>query len=101
MLVIAYNIDNIGIKAMVKKTAKQTGHTLLEDYKSLIILRGKIQEEEQVQTWKGRKMSRKRDQRRMEQRRKISDGGAMCIAYTKAYRWMEAVKYANVVILTG
>ncbi|XP_052586712.1 spartin isoform X2 [Peromyscus californicus insignis] len=28
----AYNIDNIGIKAMVKKTAKQTGHTLLEDY---------------------------------------------------------------------
>ncbi|EPY82822.1 spartin isoform b [Camelus ferus] len=31
--VTAYNIDNIGIKAMVKKTAKQTGHTLLEDYK--------------------------------------------------------------------
>ncbi|XP_021014184.1 spartin isoform X2 [Mus caroli] len=30
--VTAYNIDNIGIKAMVKKTAKQTGHTLLEDY---------------------------------------------------------------------
>ncbi|XP_036311438.1 spartin isoform X2 [Pipistrellus kuhlii] len=29
----AYNIDNIGIKAMVKKTAKQTGHTILEDYK--------------------------------------------------------------------
>lgn len=29
----AYNIDNIGIKAMVKRTAKQTGHTLLEDYK--------------------------------------------------------------------
>lgn len=28
----AYNIDNIGIKAMVKRTAKQTGHTLLEDY---------------------------------------------------------------------
>uniref|UniRef100_G1PJQ5 Spartin n=1 Tax=Myotis lucifugus TaxID=59463 RepID=G1PJQ5_MYOLU len=31
--VTAYNIDNIGIKAMVKKTAKQTGHTILEDYK--------------------------------------------------------------------
>lgn len=30
--VAAYNIDNIGIKAMVKKTAKQTGHTILEDY---------------------------------------------------------------------
>jgi spartin len=30
--VTAYNIDNIGIKAMVKKTAKQTGQTLLEDY---------------------------------------------------------------------
>lgn len=29
----AYNIENIGIKAMVKKTAKQTGHTILEDYK--------------------------------------------------------------------
>lgn len=29
----AYNIDNIGIKAMVKKTAKQTGQTILEDYK--------------------------------------------------------------------
>ncbi|XP_038203426.1 spartin isoform X2 [Arvicola amphibius] len=28
----AYNIDNIGIKAMVKRTAKQTGHKLLEDY---------------------------------------------------------------------
>ncbi|XP_060047530.1 spartin isoform X2 [Erinaceus europaeus] len=31
--VTAYNIDNIGIKAIVKKTAKQTGHTILEDYK--------------------------------------------------------------------
>ncbi|XP_059936177.1 spartin [Mesoplodon densirostris] len=30
--VTAYNIDNVGIRAMVKKTAKQTGHTLLEDY---------------------------------------------------------------------
>ncbi|XP_066092699.1 spartin isoform X2 [Saccopteryx bilineata] len=29
----AYNIDNIGIKAMVKKTAKETGQTILEDYK--------------------------------------------------------------------
>lgn len=31
--VTACNIDNIGIKAMVKKTAKQTGQTILEDYK--------------------------------------------------------------------
>ncbi|XP_019508731.1 PREDICTED: spartin isoform X2 [Hipposideros armiger] len=31
--VAAYNIDNIGIKAMVKKTAKQTGQTILDDYK--------------------------------------------------------------------
>ncbi|XP_040847441.1 spartin [Ochotona curzoniae] len=30
--VTAYNVNNIGIKAVVKKTAKQTGHTLLEDY---------------------------------------------------------------------
>ncbi|XP_021569222.1 spartin isoform X3 [Carlito syrichta] len=30
--VTAYNINNIGIKAMVKKTATQTGHTILEDY---------------------------------------------------------------------
>uniref|UniRef100_A0A8I4A617 Spartin n=1 Tax=Callithrix jacchus TaxID=9483 RepID=A0A8I4A617_CALJA len=30
--VTAYNINHIGIKAMVKKTATQTGHTLLEDY---------------------------------------------------------------------
>ncbi|KFO33382.1 spartin [Fukomys damarensis] len=30
--VTAYNIDNIGIKAVVKKTAKQTGQKLLEDY---------------------------------------------------------------------
>ncbi|KAM7111114.1 spartin isoform 2-T3 [Molossus nigricans] len=30
--VAAYNIDNLGLKAMVKKTAKQTGHTILEDY---------------------------------------------------------------------
>ncbi|XP_005387743.1 PREDICTED: spartin isoform X2 [Chinchilla lanigera] len=30
--VTAYNIDNIGIKAMVKKTAKHTGQKLLEDY---------------------------------------------------------------------
>ncbi|XP_038617494.1 spartin isoform X1 [Tachyglossus aculeatus] len=31
--VTAFNIDNIGIKAMVKKTAKQTGHAILEEYK--------------------------------------------------------------------
>ncbi|XP_054442537.1 spartin isoform X2 [Pteronotus mesoamericanus] len=29
----AYNLDNIGIKAMVKKTAKETGQTILEDYR--------------------------------------------------------------------
>ena len=28
----AYNINSIGIKAMVKRTAKQREHTLLEDY---------------------------------------------------------------------
>uniref|UniRef100_F6SDS3 Spartin n=1 Tax=Equus caballus TaxID=9796 RepID=F6SDS3_HORSE len=43
--VTAYNIDNIGIKAMVKKTAKQTGHTLLEDYKIIDSSKGKNQEE--------------------------------------------------------
>ncbi|XP_015671669.1 spartin [Protobothrops mucrosquamatus] len=31
--VTAFNIDHIGIKAMVKKTAKETGNTLLDDYK--------------------------------------------------------------------
>ncbi|XP_075418860.1 spartin isoform X2 [Tenrec ecaudatus] len=31
--VTAFNINNIGIKAMVKKTAKQTGHTILDEYK--------------------------------------------------------------------
>uniref|UniRef100_K9IZ04 Spartin n=1 Tax=Desmodus rotundus TaxID=9430 RepID=K9IZ04_DESRO len=29
----AYNLDNIGIKAMVKKTAKETGQTILDDYR--------------------------------------------------------------------
>ncbi|KAH0507745.1 Spartin [Microtus ochrogaster] len=29
----AYNIDSTGIKAMVKRMVKQTGHTLLEDYR--------------------------------------------------------------------
>ncbi|XP_006874439.1 PREDICTED: spartin [Chrysochloris asiatica] len=33
--VTAFNVNNIGIKAMVKKTAKQTGHTILEEYKIL------------------------------------------------------------------
>uniref|UniRef100_A0A8D1IGS0 Spartin n=1 Tax=Sus scrofa TaxID=9823 RepID=A0A8D1IGS0_PIG len=41
--VTAYNIDNIGIKAMVKKTAKQTGHTLLEDYKIIDKSKGENQ----------------------------------------------------------
>ncbi|XP_077015153.1 spartin isoform X3 [Tamandua tetradactyla] len=40
----AYNIDNIGVKAMVKKTAKQTGHALLEDYKIVDSSQGKNQE---------------------------------------------------------
>ncbi|XP_064125984.1 spartin isoform X3 [Loxodonta africana] len=39
--VTAYNIDHIGIKAMVKKTAKQTGHTILEDYKIVDSSRGR------------------------------------------------------------
>ncbi|XP_029302972.1 spartin b isoform X1 [Cottoperca gobio] len=29
----AFNVDNLGIKAMVKKTGKQTAHAILEDYK--------------------------------------------------------------------
>ncbi|XP_019385611.1 PREDICTED: spartin isoform X2 [Crocodylus porosus] len=33
--VTAFNIDNIGIKAMVKKTAKETGHAVLDEYKVL------------------------------------------------------------------
>ncbi|XP_036913554.1 spartin isoform X2 [Sturnira hondurensis] len=33
MGVTAYNLDNIGIKAMVKKTAKETGQTILDDYR--------------------------------------------------------------------
>ncbi|XP_022376349.1 spartin isoform X1 [Enhydra lutris kenyoni] len=43
--VTAYNIDNIGIKAMVKKTAKETGQTLLEDYKIVDNSKGRNQEE--------------------------------------------------------
>lgn len=31
--VTAFNIDNLGIKAMVKKTGKQTAVAILEDYK--------------------------------------------------------------------
>uniref|UniRef100_A0A8C9PHQ0 Spartin n=1 Tax=Spermophilus dauricus TaxID=99837 RepID=A0A8C9PHQ0_SPEDA len=40
----AYNIDNIGIKAVVKKTAKQTGQKLLEDYQIPGGSRGESQE---------------------------------------------------------
>ncbi|XP_034063050.1 spartin b isoform X3 [Gymnodraco acuticeps] len=29
----AFNVDNLGIKAIVKKTGKQTAHAILEDYK--------------------------------------------------------------------
>ncbi|XP_042315009.1 spartin isoform X2 [Sceloporus undulatus] len=31
--VTAFNIDHIGIKAVVKKTAKETGHAVLDEYK--------------------------------------------------------------------
>ncbi|KAK5868894.1 hypothetical protein PBY51_009869 [Eleginops maclovinus] len=31
----AFNVDNLGIKAIVKKTGKQTAHAILEDYKCL------------------------------------------------------------------
>nr|XP_058165464.1 LOW QUALITY PROTEIN: spartin-like [Dasypus novemcinctus] len=40
----AYNIHNIGVRAMVKKTAKQTGHALLEDYKIVDGSQGKSQQ---------------------------------------------------------
>uniref|UniRef100_A0A674K776 Spartin n=1 Tax=Terrapene triunguis TaxID=2587831 RepID=A0A674K776_9SAUR len=33
--VTAFNIDNIGIKAVVKKTAKETGYAVLDEYKVL------------------------------------------------------------------
>lgn len=33
--VTAFNIDHIGIKAVVKKTAKETGHAVLDEYKVL------------------------------------------------------------------
>ncbi|XP_008945887.1 PREDICTED: spartin isoform X2 [Merops nubicus] len=33
--VAALNIDNIGIKAVVKRTAKETGHAVLDEYKVL------------------------------------------------------------------
>uniref|UniRef100_W5MPG5 Spartin n=1 Tax=Lepisosteus oculatus TaxID=7918 RepID=W5MPG5_LEPOC len=33
MGVTAFNIDNLGIKAVVKKTGKETAHAILEDYK--------------------------------------------------------------------
>lgn len=31
--VTAFNIDNLGIKAMVKKTGKETAQAILKDYK--------------------------------------------------------------------
>ena len=31
--VTAFNIDHIGVKAIVKKTAKETGHAVLDEYK--------------------------------------------------------------------
>lgn len=33
--VTAFNIDNLGIKAVVKRTAKETGHAVLDEYKVL------------------------------------------------------------------
>ncbi|XP_025039115.1 spartin isoform X2 [Pelodiscus sinensis] len=33
--VTAFNIDNIGVKAIVKKTAKETGYAVLDEYKVL------------------------------------------------------------------
>lgn len=29
----AFNMDNLGIKAMVKKTGKETAHAILKDYR--------------------------------------------------------------------
>lgn len=40
MGITAFNIDNLGIKAMVKKTGKETAHAILKDYK--------VQEEEET-----------------------------------------------------
>lgn len=31
--VTAFNIDNLGVKAMVKKTGKETAHAILKDYR--------------------------------------------------------------------
>ncbi|XP_004715478.2 spartin [Echinops telfairi] len=42
--VTAFNINNMGIKAMVKKTAKQTGHTILDEYKIADNAQGKALE---------------------------------------------------------
>ncbi|GAA6094806.1 spartin b isoform X1 [Tachysurus ichikawai] len=33
MGITAFNVDNLGIKAMVKKTGKETAHAILQDYK--------------------------------------------------------------------
>ncbi|XP_056139779.1 spartin b isoform X2 [Lampris incognitus] len=41
----AFNIDNLGVKAMVKKTGKQTAEAILEDYK----LQDKQEQEKQVE----------------------------------------------------
>lgn len=30
--ITAFNVDNLGIKAMVKKTGKETAHAMLKDY---------------------------------------------------------------------
>lgn len=31
--VTAFNIDNLGVKAIVKKTGKETAHAILKDYR--------------------------------------------------------------------
>lgn len=47
MGVTAFNIDNLGIKAVVKKTGKQTAQAILEDYN----LQDRPDKEKQVEKW--------------------------------------------------
>ncbi|XP_008828714.1 spartin [Nannospalax galili] len=63
--VTAYNIDHLGIKAMVKKTAKQTGHTLLEDYQ--VIDSSHKESQEGVS---GTNMSKEKDKQTEEEEKK-------------------------------
>ncbi|XP_027016340.2 spartin b isoform X1 [Tachysurus fulvidraco] len=45
MGITAFNVDNLGIKAMVKKTGKETAHAILQDYKVQDGAEAKEQEE--------------------------------------------------------